>query len=334
LFFYTDAHQHGFGARFVWHIVDIFHLRSRNKIRDILYQEKPDVVHTHNLMGLGFLIPRLIKKLGLLHIHTVHDVQLVEPSGIILKQKEKSFRYTGFPTRLYTWIMKSLFASPSVVISPSQFLLQFYEARGFFQNSVRIVMQNPITLLPRLQKNTQHEVFSFLYVGQIEEHKGVKFLIETFLQYLEKQNHCELHVVGAGSSLLSLQKVAEHEKRIIFHGKVERKRLPEFFASSDITIVPSLCYENSPTVIFESASFGVPVLASNIEGVAELIQEGKNGITFVVEDAISLQEKLLWCTTHIDDIAKMGEYSKESISNFSKENYIEKLLGIYTGEQK
>lgn len=334
LFFYTDAHHYGFVARFVWHIIDIFHFASRNKIRKILRLEKPDLVHTHNLMGLGFLIPRLIKKLGLRHIHTVHDVQLVEPSGIILKQKENSWRYNGLPTKLYTWIIKTLFASPSVVISPSQFLLQFYESRGFFPRSHRIVMRNPITLLQRLEKNTKHEVFSFLYVGQIEEHKGVKFLIETFLKYLEQHNHCELHIVGSGSSLSELQLVAEHEKRIIFHGKVERERLPEFFASSDITIVPSLCYENSPTVIFESSSFGVPVLASNIEGVAELIQEGENGMTFVAGDSKSLQEKLAWCTTHTDDIAKMGEYSKESISNFSKENYIEKLLQIYNGQSE
>jgi hypothetical protein len=73
----------------LWHIIDIFHFASKNKIRQILQTEKPDLVHTHNLMGLGFLIPRLIKKMGLRYIHTVHDVQLVEPSGIILKQKRK-----------------------------------------------------------------------------------------------------------------------------------------------------------------------------------------------------------------------------------------------------
>ncbi len=330
LFFYTDAHRHNGVARLLWHILDIFHFRSRNRIKQILCEEKPDVVHTHNLMGLGFLIPRLIKKLGLRHIHTVHDVQLVEPSGIILKQKEKSWRYNGLPTKFYTWVMKTLFGSPSVVISPSQFLLQFYEARGFFQNSTRIVMRNPITLLQSLQKNRKHEIFRFLYVGQIEEHKGVKFLIETFLDFLEKQQNCELHIVGSGSSLHALQTMASSQKKIIFHGKVEREKLSGFFEASDITVVPSLCYENSPTVIFESLSFSVPVLASNIEGIAELIQEGENGMTFVVADTLSLQEKLSWCIEHPDDIAKMGAYRKESIVHSSKENYIEKLLQIYT----
>ena len=65
-----------------------------------------------------------------------------------------------------------------------------------------------------------------------------------------------------------------------------------FFAKADITIVPSLCYENSPTVIFESFSYHTPVLASNIEGIAELIKEGENGLTFIAGNEASLLQKL------------------------------------------
>ena len=332
LFFYTDAHHHSFFARFLWHVVDIFHFSTRNKIQKILQQEQPNVVHTHNLMGLGFLIPRLIKKMHLRHIHTVHDVQLVEPSGIILKQHEHSYRYTGLPTRIYTAIMRLLFGSPQVVISPSQFLLQFYEERKFFQNSHRIVMRNPITLPASLHEETKNTVFTFLYVGQIEEHKGIHFLVQSFLEFAQKNRDCELHIVGSGSSLEVLQKQAAHEPRIVFYGKVERVRLPEFFARSHITIVPSLCYENSPTVIFESLSFAVPVLASNIEGIAELIREGENGLTFVAGDTLSLEQKLQWCIEHPHEVKIMGQRGKDTVLNFFKEDYLAQLVQIYEGD--
>lgn len=331
LFFYTDAHHHSLFARFLWHLIDIFHLTTRKKIRDILGEEKPDVVHTHNLMGLGFLLPRLIKKLDIRHIHTVHDVQLVEPSGIILKKYEKNWRYTGLATKIYTAIMRTLFGSPQVVISPSQFLLQFYEERKFFQNSRRIVMRNPITLPTSIATDTKNKMFTFLYVGQIEEHKGVHFLVESFLDFVQKNNNCELHIVGSGSSLEILKQQAAHELRIIFHGKVERARLPEFFGRSNITVVPSLCYENSPTVIFESLAFSVPVLASNIEGIAELIHEGENGLTFEAENKQSLQEKFEWCLNHQEEVKQMGTRGKETLLHFSKEDYLEQLLSIYKG---
>ncbi len=331
LFFYTDAHYHSLLTRFLWHCLDIFHFSTRKKIREILTQENPDVVHTHNLMGLGFLLPRLIKQLQLRHIHTVHDVQLVEPSGIILKKYENSRRYTGVATKIYTAIMRTLFGSPQVVISPSQFLLQFYEERKFFQNSRRIVMRNPITLPTSVEAEAKNKIFTFLYVGQIEEHKGVHFLVESFLDFVQKNNDCELHIVGSGSSLEVLREQAVSESRIVFHGKVERVRLPEFFAKSNITVVPSLCYENSPTVIFESLAFSVPVLASNIEGIAELIHEGENGLTFDAGDKQSLQKKFKWCLEHQEEVKKMGTHGKETLLHFSKEDYLEQLLSIYKG---
>ena len=110
LFFYTDAHQHNFFARLVWHSIDIFHISSMRYVEEILKKEKPDVVHTHNLMGMSFLIPRMIRRLGIRHVHTVHDVQLVEPSGIIRKSKEKTWRYQGFHVQLYSWARKHSWA--------------------------------------------------------------------------------------------------------------------------------------------------------------------------------------------------------------------------------
>ncbi len=329
IFFYTDAHHHNFLMRTVWHIFDIFNFDARAKVRKILEEEKPDLVHTHNLMGLGFLLPRLLRAQKIPHVHTIHDVQLVEPSGIILKSRENSWRYRGLPTRLYTSIMKQLFASPNVVISPSQFLLQFYEDRGFFSKSKRVVMRNPVTLTPCLEKKKKNDIFSCLYVGQIEDHKGVKFLIETFLQFLESYPNSELHVVGSGSCLSELQKHVETETRIFFHGKVERSELPKFFESSDITVVPSLCYENSPTVIFESFSYSTPVLASNIEGIAELIKENENGLTFTSGDSVALLQKLKWCSETRPKLLDMGENGKFGISDLSQEKYLQRLFDLY-----
>lgn len=346
LFFYTDAHKHSFLVRFLWHLIDMFHFGSARYVRRILQQEKPDVVHTHNLMGLGFLIPRVIRKLGIHHVHTVHDVQLVEPSGIILKTKEKSFRYNGFPTKFYSWIMKKLMGSPEVVISPSQFLLDFYGERGFFQKSKFVVVRNPMTFgvesLParlgsakragkagrKLKVESEDNSFNFLYLGQIEGHKGIEFLVESFLKFLSKNSvQTKLHIVGDGSFLNKIRTLSENEKRIVVHGRVDRSELPVLFASTDMTIVPSLCYENSPTVIFESFSFGVPVLASDIEGIAELIREGENGLTFAAGDEGSLLEKLTWCLENKERLKEMSQ--KTSISSRSERDYVERLEELY-----
>ncbi|PIR76024.1 MAG: hypothetical protein COU32_04265 [Candidatus Magasanikbacteria bacterium CG10_big_fil_rev_8_21_14_0_10_42_10] len=336
LFFYTDAHKHGFFARFVWHVVDMFHVGSARFVRDVLAKEQPDVVHTHNLMGLGFLIPRVIRSLGIRHVHTVHDVQLVEPSGIILKQKERAFRYNGFPTTIYAGLMRFLMGSPQVVISPSNFLLEFYRKWKFFSHSRFVQLRNPMTFKAINNKqltSNSVETFTFYYIGQVEEHKGVLFLLNTFLHFQTDQQ-CELHIVGDGSILEDVKKMAEKDERVIIHGRISREALPNVFGNADMVIVPSLCYENSPTVIFESFAFGVPVLASHIEGIAELIEEGKNGMTFVAGDIRELKEKLLWCLKHPDMVQKMGENTGTFLKAFSSTEYVTTLLSLYQKEDK
>jgi glycosyltransferase involved in cell wall biosynthesis len=334
VFSYLDAHKHGVVARLWWHVLDMWNRDSATSIERILQEEKPDVVHTHNLMGIGFLVPRVIRALKLPHIHTVHDVQLVEPSGIILKARENSWRYRGFMTRLYAKIMRGLLSTPNVVISPSLFLLQFYERWGFFGSSKRVVLRNPVMLDVKNIIKKENSVFRFLYLGQIETHKGVLFLVKTFLKFLHENNvPCELHIVGTGSKMDELHQMIHNEGKIYVHGRLEHSELAEVFEMVDITIVPSLCYENSPTVIFESFSYKTPVLASNIEGIAELIKEGENGFTFIAGNENSLIEKLLWCVQHLGEMKKIGCIGREGIETLSRERYLERLLQLYLFEE-
>ena len=72
----------------------------------------------------------------------------------------------------------------------------------------------------------------------------------------------------------------------------------------------------------------MPVLASNIEGIAELIREGENGLTFTAGDEKSLQEKLIWCLENLEKIKEMSK--KTSISSRFEMDYIERLEELYS----
>ncbi|MFH0857668.1 MAG: glycosyltransferase family 4 protein [Candidatus Magasanikbacteria bacterium] len=328
LFFYTQAHKHSAFARVIWHILDIWNVPMAQWVEEKIQEIQPDVVHTHNLMGMSFLIPRVIRKLHIKHVHTVHDVQLVEPSAMILKEKENSWRYNGLPTKLYAGLMKKLMGNPDVVISPSQFLLNFYKKWGFFQNSFCQVLRNPVTFdLPLKKKERKDEVFRFLYLGQTEYHKGIFMMLESFKKLNGK--NVELHIVGSGSKFDELKELSKDMQNIILHGYMDREQLPTLFADMDVAIVPSICYENSPTVIFESLYFGLPVLSSDIEGIAELIEEGKNGFTFKTGDVDSLYEKMLWCRDHREEIEHMSKNTNQSLLGLSQMEYAERLLVLY-----
>lgn len=330
LFFYTNANYHSGLIRLVWHAIDIFNIGAAVRVKKILEAEKPAVVHTHNLMGLSFLVPKMIRALKLHHVHTVHDVQLVEPSAMILKNQEHTWRYTGLPTKMYSALMRSLIGSPNVVISPSQFLRDFYISRGFFAGSQVEVVRNPVTFAPGvITKNVQSDgPFRFLYVGQIETHKGVADLIRAFCRLNENED-AQLHIVGGGSKLKLIQELSDPDRRIKIYGRIDRKELPQLFSKMDVTVVPSLCYENSPTVIFESFACSVPVLASNIEGIAELIKEGGNGLTFLAGDESALSARLQWCLEHRAEVRDMGVKTIQSLLGLSLSEYVGRLEKLY-----
>lgn len=325
-YFYTDAHKYGIFARMKWHVENIWNRGVARAVDAIIESEKPDVVHTHNLMGLSFLIPQKIRARKIRHVHTIHDVQLVEPSGMILKTREHSFRYHGPHTMLYSLITTRLFGSPDVIISPSKFLLDFYRARGFFANSLCMVIRNPLTfsLESTYEKRANAKLF-LLYVGQIEYHKGISILIDAIEQL--DSTEFELHIAGGGSLLKEIKERTAHMDLVHVHGRVEKEKLREFYKKADITIVPSLCYENSPTVIFESFSFHAPVLASKIEGIAELIEEGKNGITFEAGNIRELGKKIVWSISHRDELEAMRNLI--TVPKSSNEEYVEALEVSY-----
>lgn len=363
LFFYGDDFRHSAPVRFVWHIFDVFNIFSYFTIKRILLREGPDVVHTHNLKGIGYLIPLLVRRLGIHYAHTLHDVQLVTPSGIIMKYHEHDFPNNFFLTRLYERLNRRLFGSPSVLISPSKFLMNFYVERGFFKNSKKIILPNPVDRVGGEAHMFSQEptVCRFVYLGQIEEHKGVLLLIKTFRALVEEdrapfssnarrpgsvaplETHASttfcnsqhedrsgwrLTVAGSGSKLAHAQKLAAGCPQISMRGRVGREELQSILREADVTVVPSLCYENSPTVIFESFAFGVPVLASAIEGVSELIQDGKNGLTFTAGNADGLASGLKWFAEHRAQWPEMSVAAKVSLSGLDLPSYLDKLVNL------
>lgn len=289
LFFYRDIGRHGFFARAIWHLWDLVNPSAAKVVRKILQDENPEIVHTHNLKGIGYSIPRVIRKLYRRHVHTVHDVQLVVPSGLLMKGSED--RIHSLPYRIYAWIMRNRIGSPDVVISPSQYLLRFYADHGFFPSSKLVLLPNPSPVVEHVEHSESKEM-RFLFLGQIEEHKGVLWLISAMKDFFKKRPMSHLDIVGEGTALDASVELAGKEMRFTFFGKKRLSEFDEMFRNVDYTILPSLCYENAPTVIGESFAHGVPVIAAKIGGAAEMIRDGENGFVFEAGDQTSFMSVL------------------------------------------
>ncbi len=327
LFSFLDINQRPIWLRIFWHPLDVFNFSGYFKVKNILAVQKPDLVITHNLKGISYLIPRLLKRMKLRHWHTVHDVQLVRPSGLILFGQEKPFVVID---KIYEKICRWLFASPELVISPSHWLLKYYRARGFFTESREVILPNPVIFRKvdaAPERISGGRKINLLFVGQLSNHKGVILLINA-CKKLKPQNW-QLTIVGSGSAKEEIEQLIEGDRRFILAGRVEQNRVIDYYRQADLTVVPSLCYENSPAVVSESLVANVPVIAADIGGIGEIVKDDYNGFTFAPGNEKNLIEVLEHFLTHPENIDMLRKNCFISVRNSSISAYIKTLLAQF-----
>lgn len=320
--------------RVFWHIYNTFDAISVFKVWLILKKEKPDMVMTHNLKGISFLVPRLLRSMGIRHMHTLHDIQLLHPSGLMMHGKEH--QTDSLPAKVYQAVCRFLFLYPDTVISPSRWLLREHISRGFFDGSKKFVLPNPSPEFADIKApaDKQDNKFVFLYVGQMEEHKGVLFLTKAFVNFWEpfwtssagkkKKLSIDLWMAGAGSKIGEAGKIAYGDKRIKILGGKAHSEIKELMQKADCLIVPSLCYENSPTVIYEAASQGLPVIASRIGGISELVEK-TGGLLFAPGDEDDLSEKMKYVLENRRQLDRV--IAKER--RFNPYDYMDNLVNLF-----
>ena len=302
IFWFFNIDSKPFWLRCFWHLIDTFNIHGCFVVRQILKQEKPDIVLTHGLKGISGLIPILLKILKRKHIHTVHDIQLIIPSGILIAGEEDGFKHNNTLINAYRLWARFSFSFIKTVIFPSKWLLDFYTQYGFFKQSNKLVLQNPIMI--RQDSNTHTEkdnsVFNFIYIGQIETHKGILLLIDAFMEIYknDKNKKIFLHIVGDGSDMNRLINATKDCNNIIIHGRKTNSEAMNLLTQAHLCIVPSLCYENAPMIITESINMRIPILASSIGGIPEMIQNHRAGFLFKTNNKTDLIEKMQYCLDH------------------------------------
>lgn len=294
--------------RLFWHLNNFYNPKKEKVIKTILSSEKPDLIITHNLIGLGFFITKVAKKLKITHEHFLHDIQLLHPSGLMISGKEGKIDSPA--SKLYQVLTKKYFLNSEKIISPSSWLLDEHLKRGFFENKdteirplkklkikeleMEIQVKNRDQVQDQIQDQIQSQIQvsasknNFLFVGQIEKHKGIIFLIKTFK--LLEDNEASLRIIGDGYDLKEVKKIAGDDKRFSFLGRLSGDEVKKEMQKSSALIVPSLCYENSPTVIYEANDLNLKVIASNIGGIPEIVK--KNDLLFKTGDEKDLLDKL------------------------------------------
>lgn len=220
-----------------------------------------------------------------------------------------------------------------VVISHSQFLIEVFKKDGVdtgrFFHLPNGMDYSKIGFSSHRQGGADKTTISFGFVGTVLPHKGVHILIEAFKKV--SLDHIRLKVYGGSfgmhdyfSSLLTL---AEGDPRIRFCGEYEYNNVGKILRDIDVVVVPSIWYENAPLVISTAQMFGIPVIATRMGGMEEMVVDGVNGLMCQRQDVGDLADKIRLIATRPEMLKKM---SRNKLSPPRIESEAFKLETIYS----
>ena len=330
----------------------IYSLEARRKLRPVLEDFAPDVVHLNNFNfqltpSILYEIERYEKKTGkqIRIIYTAHDYQLVCPNHLLLRPLEYELcercLQNGFQECIRSrcihgsriksilgymegTLYKKLhtYRKLDAVICPSRFLrdrlAQYEDLRDKLLVMHNFVDKEDMQEEGDPQKKTSGRYV--LYFGRFCQEKGVG----TLLQVCRSLPQIPFVFAGSGPMEEEVNAVKNVENR----GFVSGEALYRLIAEAAFCVVPSEWYENCPFSVMESQIYGTPVLVSAIGGIPELVKDGETGELFTPGNVDELREKTekLW-----KDRERLGRYTENcrSAQFDTTEEYCEKLMEVY-----
>lgn len=188
--------------------------------------------------------------------------------------------------------MASIMNQVDLFFSPSHFLRQKFIENGMAPDRMRVSPHGIATdWAMDMPPKSEADHLRFAFIGMLGWHKGTHIAIDAFDQLAEPHNASLVlygdneHFAGYYRDLEA--KIADNA-RIEYRGKFPRSAIGQVLSGVDVLLMPSLWYENTPTIMYEAFVTGTPVIASNIGGMAELIDLFDGGWTFPVGEADSL----------------------------------------------
>ncbi len=300
-----------------------------------------DVYEAHAVSGYGF--PESLKKLRIKKpfIHTIH--------GVLADEFEQA-KKNGYPSirgRAANYFMEKLSKleeetakDATLVVTISNYSLEkIQKYYGIERSKVRIVPNGvDIEKFKPMDNKAVRRQFGLgneacvLFVGSLIPRKGLGFLVEAAKKVVKDQHDTKFLIVGDGplrNQLSDSLKSANLSSNFKFIGNLKEEMLPKVYNCADVFVLPSI-QEGQGIVLLEAQASGKPVVAFDIGGVNETVQNKETGLLVNSGNANALADALLKLLTDKDLREKMGSNGQLFVSkNYTWELCSQKMLKVY-----
>jgi glycosyltransferase involved in cell wall biosynthesis len=319
----------------------LWSVRSIRELGALCTVFQPDVIHVHNTFPLiSPSIYWMASARGIPVVQTLHNFRLLCPQGTFLRNGRVCEDCLGnLPWRAVTRKCYRDSVPQSAVLA---LMLGTHRAAGTYRHRVtRYIALNAFARARFIGAGLRPEQVCIkpnfvdcvappapqvrlggLYVGRLSAEKGV----QTLLAAVCAGNVAMPTVIGAGPLAHDAAQVCGDR----YLGFRAREEIMDAMGRHAFLLVPSLCLEQLPTTILEAFAAGLPVIASRVGPLPDIVKEHVTGLLFEPGNASDLAEKIAWADAHGAEMAQMGRNARaEYEANYTPSINYRMLLEIY-----
>ena len=322
-----------------------YSLEARRQMASLIVDHHPDICHIQNIYAQ--ISPSILHTLSdrkVPVVMTVHDHHLISPQYNIWAQGcGPDIRETGMLKGIISrFHKKSFFASlaqvmafrfhqflqiyqkhVAIFICPSDYMRRQLIRGGFPKEKVRVVHYGIDT--EAIASRYDHDGY-MLFVGRLSEEKGG----ETILQLAKMLPDITFKIVGSGPEHKKLHQKAKDYRNVEFLGFKMGDALLTLYQGAVAVLVPSRVEENFPLTILEAMAAGKPVIASDVGGIPEIVEDRANGILVKPLDLHGWTEAVMRIYHDSDYQKQLATHARFTVERrFRLKDHEEKILRIY-----
>ncbi|SOC03971.1 glycosyltransferase [Pseudobutyrivibrio ruminis] len=286
-----------------------FDIKTIRKLKNLINEEKPDIIHTHlHVLPYVWLASGKTKI-----IHTLHSIA----------QKEQS----GIGKIICGWLYRNSHKCIPVAISFGVYESLKIEHR--VKRDIPVVENGvPVENIISKESYVLNDYIEIYHVGRIVPLKNHEMMVEACEKLVEEYPTIRFHFFGEGPDSKKISKMIEDrrlEDNVLLEGT--HSTLESELCRGDIFILPSE-YEGMPMSLIEAMAAGLPCVATNVGGVPDLIDDGKNGI-LIRRNIDSLVDAIKMLIENLSFRETIGKAAKEKSVLFSSKTMAEKYIEVY-----
>lgn len=332
-------------ARFA--IGTIWSKKSYQELTRLIQKEKPDVAHFHNFFPqISPSAYYACKKNNIAVVQTLHNFRLFCANGLMYRNDEVCEKCLGPGGRIWS-IIHRCYRHSALASSTISAMSEVHKHLHTFARQVDIFIvltefarskfieaglpPEKIVIKPNFLDRTPELNFQrrkLLFVGRLSREKGVHVLLEA----ARKIPEITFDIAGSGPESESLKIMAEDYgmKNVNFLGRLTPEQVLDRMRHAIALVNPSTCYEGFPVTFVEAFAAGTPIIASNMGGMASIVEHEKNGLLFEPGNAEDLAQSCRKMAADDGAYQEMGSLARKTFEEFyTPETNFVQLMDIY-----